>query len=663
MRLSPFHRSYFFALAGILGVWGFHPLATSATVGFHPVSPEELKMTSEPQAPGAPAIILYREVYRDDNSRTGHEENYLRIKILTEEGRKQADIEIPYFKGSGDVVSIHARTIRPDGSIADFDGKIFTKSLVKGQGLKYMAKTLTLPEVQVGSIIEYYYYIDLKEHYVFDSHWILSQELFTKNAKFSLKPFRDNYNSFNLRWTWQGLPPGTTTPKEGPDHIIRLEASSIPAFQQEDLMPPEDELKSRVDFLYSEDLLENDVDKFWAKAGKRLNGKLESFVGKRKAMEQAVEEVVGPNDSPEVKLQKIYARVQKMHNTSYEVRKTAEEEKRSQEKDAANVEDVWKNERGNGVQLIWLFLALVRAAGLEAYGVWVPDRANYFFSPKLMQSERLDANVVLVKLPGKDVYCDPGSAFTPFGLLPWAETGVQGLKLEKKESAWVKTPVPDSPISRIERKANLKLSDRGDLEGELAVTFTGLQAHRLRVEERNTDEAERKTSLEDKVKAYIPAASEVTLTNTPEWSSSASDLRAEFHLKIPGWASAAGRRTLVPLGLFSAKEHHLFDHAERINPIYVDYPYQELDDVTAELPDGWRVSFLPPEKSNLGHVVEYNLKVESGQGKLHWTRTLNINFVLLDAKYYTPLRSFFQFVRTTDEGQCVLEPSAPTAAR
>ena len=32
--------------------------------GFPPLSPEDLKMTSEPKAPGAPAIILYREIGR-----------------------------------------------------------------------------------------------------------------------------------------------------------------------------------------------------------------------------------------------------------------------------------------------------------------------------------------------------------------------------------------------------------------------------------------------------------------------------------------------------------------------------------------------------------------------------------------------------------------------
>ena len=53
-------------------------------------------MTGEPKAPGAPAVILYRQVDRDDSSvRTPHEYNYVREKIFTEEGRKYANVEIP----------------------------------------------------------------------------------------------------------------------------------------------------------------------------------------------------------------------------------------------------------------------------------------------------------------------------------------------------------------------------------------------------------------------------------------------------------------------------------------------------------------------------------------------------------------------------------------
>jgi hypothetical protein len=633
-----------------------------AGVGFQPVSPEELKMTSEPQAPGAPAIILYRQVDRDDRGMTAHEDDYFRIKILTEEGRKYADIEIPFFKEEGNVINIHARTIKPDGTVVNFNGKVFDKSIVKTKGVKYMAKTFTLPEVQVGGIIEYSYTTDLAEHFVFDSHWILSNELFTRNAKFTLKPYESDYQPINVRWIWQELPAGTAQPAQGADRMIKLEASNIAAFHTEDYMPPENELKSRVDFIYSDEAFERDADKFWKKYGKKRNDQLEGFIGKRKAMEQAVAGMVSSTDSPEAKLRKIYDRVQQLRNTSFEVEKTEQEQKREKEKDPDNVEVIWKKQYANGRDLTWLYLALVRAAGFEAYGMWVPDRQNYFFSPKIMDSHKLDANVVVVKLDGKDIFCDPGAAFMPFGMLPWVETGVGGLRLDKEGGSWLQTTLPASPLSGIERKSELQLTSTGDLEGKLTVTFTGLEAAQRRLEEHLVDDAERKKFLEEEVRESIPVASEVDLTNQPDWKSSSPPLVAEFKLKVPGWVSGAGRRALLPVGLFSAPEKHLFDHAERVHPIYFEFPFQRVDDINIDLPLGWQISTLPAPQKQDGHVISYTVRAENNKGTLHLNRTLNVDFMLLDAKYYGALRNFFQIVRTGDEQQIILLPGGASAS-
>jgi hypothetical protein len=626
-----------------------------AGVGFQPVVPEELSLKSEPLAPGAPAIVLYRQVDRDDNSLTSHEDNYFRIKILTEEGRKHADVEIPFFKGSEDVANVKGRTIKPDGSIVNFDGKVYEKELVKGKGLKYLAKTFTLPDVQVGGIIEYFYTVDLKEHYIFDSHWILSNELFTKKAKFSLKPYKGTYQVFSLRWSWHALPPGAD-PKEGPDHIIRMEADNIPAFPLEDYMPPPNELRSRVDFIYEEGIAEKDQAGFWRQVGKKRNGDLENFVGKRKAMEQAVGQIVSPNDSQEVKLRKIYDRVQQFRNTSYEIQKTEQEQKRDKEKSAENVEDVWKRGYANGMQLTWLFLGLVRAAGFEAYGCWVSSRSEYFFSPVTMESAKLNSNVVLVKLNGKDLYFDPGGAFTPFGLLTWPETAAAGLRLDKDGGTWIKTTLPEASESRIERVAKLKLSDSGDLEGKVTVTYIGLEAMYHRMEERNADEVARKKFLEERLTSQIAAAGEAELTNKPDWTSSETPLVAEFDLKIPGWASNAGKRVLLPGAIFTAGEKGVFEHANRVQPVYFEYPYQKSDDITIELPAGWQVSSVPPLQDLNGKVVVYNAKVEQSPGGLRLTRKLMIDVLLVEPKYYPALRNFFQAVRTSDGVQIVVQP-------
>ena len=627
-------------------------------IGFQPVNPDELKMTSEPKAPGAPAIILYREVDRDDRGLTGHEDVYFRIKILTEEGRKNADIEIPFFSSQGQINNLHARTIETDGMIVNFSGRPFDKSIVKVRGVRYMAKTFTLPNVQVGSILEYYYTLDFDEYFLSNSHWILSWDLFTKNAKFSLKP----YERLGVRWNWHELPGGSGMPVQEANREIHLEAVDIPAFQTEDYMPPANELKSRVDFIYSDDIADKEPAKYWKAVGKTRNQLMESFINKKKAMEQAVAEIVSPGDSAEVKLQKIYSRVQQIRNTSYEREKTEQEQKRDKAKDANNVEAVWKKQYGDAGEITWLFLALARAAGFDASGMVLADRSNYFFYPEIMDGQRLDANVVVVKLNGKDMFFQPGAAFTPFGMLPWYATAVQGLKLDKEGGSWLQTSMPGSTDSGIQRMAQLKITDTGDLEGKLTVTYTGLEASQRRVEKRLADDTDRKKFLEDEVKESIPAACEIELTNQPDWKSSSPTLVAEYTLKVPGWVAGAGKRALLPVGLFAAPEKHLFDHAERVHPIYFEYPFQRSDDVSIDVPLGWQISTVPQPQKLDAKAITYILEAKNDKGTLHLSRVLNVDILLIPQKNYGSLRKIFQIVRTGDEQQVILLPGGSTAS-
>jgi hypothetical protein len=246
--------------------------------------------------------------------------------------------------------------------------------------------------------------------------------------------------------------------------------------------------------------------------------------------------------------------------------------------------------------------------------------------------------------------------FTPFGLLTWSQTGVQGLRLDKDGGTWIQTTLPQASESRIERAGKLKLSDTGDLEGKLSVTYTGLEAMHYRLEERHADEVARKKFLEERATSQIGIGAEAELTNTPDWTSSETPLVAEFNLKIPGWASNAGRRVVIPAAIFTAAEKGIFEHANRVHPIYFDYPYEKADDVIVDLPPGWQVSSVPAPQDLNAKAALYSLKVDQRSETLRLTRKLTIDMLLLDPKYYSSLRNFFQVVRTGDGEQIVLQP-------
>ena len=639
----------------------FRPiLPTTSGDEWQPIDPADLKMTSEPKAPGAPAIYLYRQVDRKDATRASTEYNYVRIKILNEEGRQYANVEIPYYRqdASVNISNIRARSIRPDGTVTNFDGKVYDKTIEKTKGTKIRAKTFTIPDVQVGSIVEYHFNYDFEDHYIFDSHWVVSDQLFTRLAKFSLKPFPE----WAIRWSWPaGLPAGAVPPKQEPDNVVRMTALDIPAFVVEDYMPPENELKFRVLFVYSQESLEMDPVKYWRKYGKKRDDALESFLNRRKDLESFVAGIVAPADSQDAKLRKIYARVQQFRNLSYEPHKSAEEEKRDKQKKIENAADILKNGYGSGFDLTWLFVGLARAAGFEASGAFVATRNDYFFQQGRMNSAELNSNVAIVKVDGKDLFFDPGSAFAPYGFLPWLETGVTGLKLNKDGGAWIETPLPQSSDSQILRNADFKISDDGSLEGKVTVTYTGLEASVRRQEWRNQDAEAHKKYLEEVLKDYVPATIEVELQNQPDWTSSEKPLVAEFQVKIPGWVSSAGRRALLPAGIFSSTEKHMFEHTSRVNPIYFRFPFLKIDDVTVELPAGWKIESLPKPEDQDAKAARYILTVEEKSGAVHVTRTLRSDLFLLQKDLYPALRNFFLIVRSGDDKQIVLQPGAAAA--
>jgi hypothetical protein len=106
-------------------------------------TPEELKMTSDPAAPDAAAVYLFREETVDD--KVHYHRLYARIKILTEKGKEEySDIEIPYEAGMSNIRDVEGRTIHPDGTVVPFTGKPYDKELVKAGDIKINAKVFSM---------------------------------------------------------------------------------------------------------------------------------------------------------------------------------------------------------------------------------------------------------------------------------------------------------------------------------------------------------------------------------------------------------------------------------------------------------------------------------------------------------------------------------------
>ena len=122
---------------------------------FQPPNPEELKMTSDPKAPGADAVYFNIEEIANDPMH--YQSYYARIKVLTEKGKELATVELPYLKGNMKITDIKGRTIHADGTIYPLTVKPEDLMVSKTGEMQIGKKVFTLPNVEVGSILEYRY--------------------------------------------------------------------------------------------------------------------------------------------------------------------------------------------------------------------------------------------------------------------------------------------------------------------------------------------------------------------------------------------------------------------------------------------------------------------------------------------------------------------------
>jgi hypothetical protein len=126
---------------------------------FQEPTADELKMTSDPKAPGAAAVYLYKEESNDEEQHTVT--YYCRIKVLSEKGKELATVQIPYVHGLDIVTDVQGRTIHADGKKAELTAKPSDLMDVKDKAIQLNTVVFTLPDVDVGSILEY----RLKIHY------------------------------------------------------------------------------------------------------------------------------------------------------------------------------------------------------------------------------------------------------------------------------------------------------------------------------------------------------------------------------------------------------------------------------------------------------------------------------------------------------------------
>jgi len=251
--------------ASLLAQAGAARAAVGGEKDWKPVEPSQLSLSAPVVEKDADAEAIFWEVYVDDSRPYVLSLNhYIRIKVFNERGRDtQSKVDIPYF-GGDQVSDIAARVIKPDGSVSELKKEdVFERTVVKASGVKFKAKTFSLPGVEPGSIVEYRWRITYPGSTAGGMRLQFQRDIPVQSVTYYLRSsWAVHYRRFNV---------GDVLFVKDKDGYSKMTLTNMPAFREEPRMPPENSVRSWVFLFYSgEDKI--DPDKYWGdRKSTRLN--------------------------------------------------------------------------------------------------------------------------------------------------------------------------------------------------------------------------------------------------------------------------------------------------------------------------------------------------------------------------------------------------------
>lgn len=583
------------------------------------VSEQEVKLNQVPFEKDADAVILFEEGKMELTPANYYLTVKRRIKILTEKGIDEANIQLSYYsKNKREAISgIKGSTINiVNGTeqISAIDEKeIFEVSINE----LYSAKKFTFPNVKVGSIIEYTYRKSSEHNFSIDA-WNFQHELPTLSSKFRLN--NQAYGTYSIISIGDAL----NTKYKGKSSATEWILTNIPSYKQlRYVYNPQDQserIKIQADNYHTDGAKKTTVNA-WKDLIQDINTQYESYRNPS-AVKDIAQNI--PNGKDEIET---------LRNVIHYINTNVKWNRFYGIIPSRSNKTLLKEKSGSTADMNLLLHEILTAKGFETSLVLFSSRhhGQILFSYPIVNQFNSVLTVVKLNKGTSNVILDASKLNKEqieFG--PLDAFNYHGVVLKKGEPSFVKL---NQKLSYYESSMKYDFMNNGNLVLYRKDKFNGY-FYDDDVDEKNvlnrfvTESLDVRLDEEKSDKTFFETDSYVK-----NYRAKAIIPNAPFYTFIN------------PLREFL--KHYTFEDKNRQRKIEFDYPYLFNIQVKSKIPEGYEV--VIDEKYKAHHKIELGLeyyqeaKVKDGQ------LTLAIQFLLPEGVYeaekYNELKQFFEKIK------------------
>lgn len=625
------------------------PLAASELKKWGQVLPEHLSMTSYPRDTSANAVKLFDvghlELSVSDRFNLYYTRHF-QIKILKEGGKNQADVIVPYWH-EDTVNKIKAQTILPNGKKIKVK-KIFSEEYKEN----YKVKKLTFPQVEIGSILELEYkihsqYITNLEPWTFQSelpeiesaislkiapgfryHALVQNDLQKRIKKSTESYLNPKYSNQLTKFIWSG------------EHM--------PAVRSEPYISSLQNYRARL--LFTLDSYKDTYTNIkWAKDIPTLTKELlespiyGSFLKPSGDAKKLASELTAGLLSDEAKIRKLY---------NY-VRDEFEDESYSGRYPRKKQDEILEQRKASASEQNLLLMALITAAGIDAWPVLVSTRDHGRVDSTLPFLDQYNRSLILVKTENDNMVLDASDKFTVFGSLPLNSQFDHGLMLDKKLPKHIVNS--DAGLKSQESwQLETHVDNGGNISSNVSLSSTGYASRNRNRQLDGSDDV--KDFLTSQIAADLEDV-EITNHDAKLIAAAQDTFATAFEFKVPEYCEVIDNEIFIRPVLFERYERNPFRSAQREFPVEFGYPWKTTEINMIYLPDGYEIAESPSNLRINNKFFSYRRMVTKLGNRVSYVRMLEISTQYVSPADYDQLRSEFARIVDADQEQLVFRMS------
>lgn len=633
------------------------------------VTVAQLQEKVHPKDTTAPAAIIFKKgktffTYNRTNGFSANHVYEFKIKIYKKEGLRWADQKVRFYIG---YEKLNEDRLEFSQAITyNLENGAIVKTKLDNQGTfkkkvnKYWnEKTITLPNVKVGSIIEYKYILksenivklpdfdfqyeipvdyfeyktEIPEFYIYKTILIGKTPIVSDSKLVSgSQSFENEHNQMN-----------TLSYKQINSFYT---ANDIPAIVYEPFVNNIDNYKGSIQFelerIRYPDEPVKDYSLTWEGVASTIfkDKDFGKELSQNDFLLEDVKKLAGSVESLNERLNIIFKFVQNKMNWNEENGYYTDK----------GIVKAYADQTGNIAEINFILINMLKLAGIEVNPVLVSTIENGI--PIYPTRTGFNYVIAAAEIDGKQILLDASHKFTSPNILPLNVLNWKG-RLIKKDGTSQEIDLYPVSLSKEFLNTIAKLDASGKIEGKVRVQRTDYDAYSFRVQNATKNQESYLEKYEEelgdlKISNYAIQNKETNLVNP---------IIENFTFSSENQTEIIGDKIFVNPLLFFTRSKNPFTQEKRQMGIYFGYPTQEKINLSLDIPEGYIVESMPkPVRiSSDDKVIIYTFNISNEGNKIQISCVKEINSSIFAADEYTGLKELFQKMLASQNEKIVLK--------